>query len=56
MGVVGKVVRICVENKGIRKNDLDILKEMNRHCPNAESFFFFSFFLFSIVKTIMGLK
>lgn len=46
MGVVGKVVRICVENKGIGKHDLDIFKEAKRHCPNAESFFFpfFSFF------------
>ena len=56
VGVVGKVVRICenVEKKGIGKNDLDIFKEAKRHCPNAESFF--PFFLFSIVKAIMGLK
>lgn len=50
VGVVGKVVRICVENKGIGKNDLDILKEMKRRCPNAKSFF--SHFVFRLLKLL----
>ena len=50
MGVVGKVVRICVENKGIGKNDLDIVKEMKRRCPNAKSFF--SHFVFRLLKLL----